>query len=205
MTEEQERWILLAAKAGDPEAVTCLYERTAERIARLLQSKMDRVSPEDIEDAIQHVFVKFLQEPLAVRADSINGFVNWGVKVGRNHLLDELKSPRRKHTFTTGALVGSGGDEGEQLGWVPHASGLDLTESVARVDVFATLHRAIEQLDPESRRIVELTWFQGVPSSHVRQEMGLTVDQLKKRRVRALQGLREILAREGITVDDLPP
>ncbi|MEA9983837.1 sigma-70 family RNA polymerase sigma factor [Subtercola sp. RTI3] len=150
---------------GDSEALAALFDRYAPTVTRYAWAVAD--TKMDVEELVQDTFVTvWLKSDTIVLPDS--SLLPWLLVTCRNHGLnlrrrhekhrtDELSDELRADPRTDPRA----NDEArEQLRWV-----LD----------------EIEQLDPVDRRICELCLIEGRPYSEAAEQIGISVDAVKKR------------------------
>jgi DNA-directed RNA polymerase specialized sigma24 family protein len=67
--------LIVLAKAGDEDAFEELYKKTWREVSPILKSRFfESICMDDIEDVFHDIMVKFLRNPLAVKAQTYKQF-----------------------------------------------------------------------------------------------------------------------------------
>lgn len=161
--------IALVARGQRP-ALGALYDR----YAGLLLAVLTRVLRDaaEAEDVLHEVFLEVWQH--AADFDSARGNVRaWLVMRARSRGLDRLRSLGRTRTL-------------------PEDASPDAPVDVAPADAL-TIRRALSNLAPELRQLLELGYFEGMSSAEIAAHEGLAIGTVKSRVARALAELRDQL------------
>jgi RNA polymerase sigma-70 factor (ECF subfamily) len=75
----------------------------------------------------------------------------------------------------------------------------DVARDVLRADDAATVRRALMQLSPAQREVLELAYFGGLTQSELADRLGEPLGTIKSRTHAALARLRELLAGAGVS------
>lgn len=173
--------VLVARMAdGDREALAELYDRHAPLLyslaARILQ---DRREAEDLlHDVILEVW-----RSAAQYSPERGRVVVWLTMRMRSRALDRLKSPSRRRTALS--------EDPAARELAPASSAPD-----ARADHRAA-HEALQALPAEQRRVLELGYFEGLSSTEIADELGISVGTVKSRTAAGLSKLRARLKDGG--------
>ncbi len=168
--------LLRIAREGDKAAFAGLFRHYAPRIkAWLLRQGL---APSSAEDLAQDVMFQLwrrasLFDPKKARA------ATWIYTIARNRLRDERRRARSGEAARN--TLGAAAED-----WEPHAA-LDEAHDNARV------HRALEQLPPEQRRLIEESYFRDHSHSRIAAAWGLPLGTVKSRLRQALSRLRQNL------------
>src|SRR5215475_6172798 len=95
-TVEPESAMIARAKAGDPDAISALYERYAPQIQRYIASRLG--DPVQAEDVCADVFVKVL-ESLGRYEDRGWPFSAWLYRIAYARTVDVLRQASRRHSI----------------------------------------------------------------------------------------------------------
>lgn len=195
---EKDLALMRRVQRREPEALREFVRRSAcivrflYTINRRLHFKLDRHS---IEDLAQKVFLEVWSRVGDYRGDA--GLETWIWRFCYLQLLAWVQSPR------TGRK--SRGESDEVLGDLP-AADLEPGEQLAeRLDRLA-LGRALLEMTPEKRRLIESKHFEGKTFDVIAREEGLAVSTLKDRYYQALTDLQTLAGkwREKVEKDSGP-
>jgi RNA polymerase sigma-70 factor, ECF subfamily len=156
---------------GQQLALGALYDR----YGGLLLSILTRIlrDPQEAEDLLHEVFLEVWQH--AADFDPARGNVRaWLVTRARSRGLDRLRALSRTRTVPAQASVG------------------ECAAEAAPADVLS-VRRALANLAPELRRLLELGYFEGMSSAEMAEHEGLAIGTVKSRVARALGELRDLL------------
>ncbi len=70
---------------------------------------------------------------------------------------------------------------------------------VVETDLMRLIYKEIEQLPQTYRQVVELLYFQGLPSAEVADRLGISMENLRQRKARAIKELKAGLIKKGIS------
>jgi len=140
-------------------------------------------APEDAEDALQEIFVKFWEKASSFDPSLSSGFT-WAWMIMRAHCCDILRHRGRRHALTSGPSL----DDGKQAPLMAHGgSDLQQRDEVRRVV------RALDQLSGPERRAVEMAVFLEYTGEEIAGELQQPLGTIKSRIRRGLLRLRHIL------------
>ena len=156
---------------GQQSALGALYDA----YAGLLLSVLTRVlrDGQDAEDVLHEVFLEVWQH--AADFDPARGSVrSWLVMRARSRGLDRLRALMRTRCLPEDAVA-------------PEAP------TTAAPAETLTIRRALSNLAPELRKLLELGYFEGMSSAEMAAHEGMAVGTVKSRVARALAELRDVL------------
>lgn len=169
---------MLRTLAGEANAFGQLVQRYQTSVYNVCYRMMG--APQPAEDMTQEVFLR-AYERLGT-FDSTRPFGPWIRTIAANHCLNNLK---RKQPVLVSL------DEPQaQTPADPHANPEAHAIRREQADV---VRRAIQQLPPQARAIIELRHFQGLSYEEIASELGLSISAVKSRLFRARKELAEIL------------
>jgi len=178
-----EPTILGQVAAGDAAAVdACL-----KRFGGVVWSLARRFSPneQDAEDAVQEIFLNLWRS--AGRYDSEQGSeMTFVTTIARRRLIDRLR--RRGRAPASDAL--------EDASILPDDPAPDLAE---RADETALVVKAMEQLRPEQRDVLQRTLVSGQTQQEVADETGMPLGTVKSHARRGLHKVRQLLGLDPAT------
>ncbi|MDB9528697.1 sigma-70 family RNA polymerase sigma factor [Oscillatoria sp. CS-180] len=186
VTDPTLRWsdagdaaLLEAMQEGQVEALQEVYRR----YGRLVYALALRIlkTPEEAEDLVQDIFVKFWQKPHYNPARGSMG-TYLGV-IARSRALDRVRShdahsrlAQRYHTDSMAMATPNVPLEKATLG-----------EQVVRVQA------ALSQLSPQEQEILEIAYYEGLSQSQTAQRLDIPLGTVKTRSRQALKKLRQKL------------
>lgn len=157
---------------GDPEIVRDIYDRYGGAIHTVAMSYLhDR---ELADDVVQATFLNAWRA--ASSFDPTRKLAPWLYTIARRQAIDIRRKLRRVETVTTESIEGA--DEGPELDHVWEAWQVRL---------------AVDELQPDEREVVRLTWFAGLTHGEVAERLGVPVGTVKSRSHRAHGRLAALL------------
>jgi RNA polymerase sigma factor (sigma-70 family) len=177
--------LLQRAAAGDGRALDellawlrlYLHKKVRDQLGAGPDGRIDR-------SAIVHsVCRRFLVHFPELEGPDVPPLLCWVAKVVRNRVNDELRRIARQPTHLLGSDI------------LELADPRPTAESQARADLAAEVASALARLPACERRVVETRWFDHQPDEATAAELGITVNYVHVLRFRAMEKLREMLAR----------
>lgn len=181
--------ILGRVAAGDLGAVGALYDLYAPTLLPLaLRILRDRA---EAEDAIHDAFVAVADRAGQYVAER-GSVAAWLVTLVRNLCIDRTRRRDRR------------GELARAHAAVPEADAAKGPEAlVADAGERARIRRALASLPDAQRATLEVAFYEGLSYPEIAEREGVPLGTVKSRAARALAALREALAREGISVEDV--
>ena len=172
---------ILRCAEGDEAALATLYDETSARVYGLaLRVLRDRSAAEEV---TIEVYVQAYRN--ASRFDSTRGTpLGWLLNMARSRAIDRVRaeSTRRTHETRFATLASL----------PPESSDPDtLTELTERC---RPVRHALDALDPDLRRVIELAYFEGLSQSQIAARLGHPLGTVKTRTRRGMMCLRQYLA-----------
>ncbi len=181
---------------GDGSALAELYDLHAAQVFGLCLHILNE--PQLAEDALQEVFVRVWQK--ASTYDPARGqFATWLMGVTRNMCIDQLRRLRARPQAADPADE-SGVGLLEELLLDPD---VDVPEAAAANERAGLVRRAMAQLSPEQRQVIELSYFRGFTRREIAKKLQLPEGTVHTRARLALQNLRQQLTTQGLNLEDL--
>jgi RNA polymerase sigma-70 factor (ECF subfamily) len=170
-----------------------LLERIAGRDAQALADLYDRYAPASLalagrilgdrseaEDVLQVVFTRVWQE--AGRYDPARGSATaWLLSWVRNGAIDRL---RRREALQRAALHSAGQAAEGTRGGDPEGGATEDKEKLAR---------AVAELPPDQRQVIELAYFEGLSQTQIAQRLGEPLGTVKTRVRLGMNKLRQAM------------
>lgn len=192
--------LLRLAAGGDREALGQLLQRDRDRLRRAVVLRLDRrlaarVDPSDVLQEAQLEaatrLAEYLQHPtmpffLWLRLITVQRLLTYH----RRHLGAQARSVEREVPLDRGIpQATSAALAAHLLGQVTSPS-----NAAIRAEMKARLHEALEQMDPGDRAVLTLRHFEQLSTAEAALELGIAEEAAKKRHLRALKRLKDILA-----------
>ncbi len=161
---------------GEEQAFLMLYDRYASRVhaltLRILQDPMLA------EEATQDTFLKLWGRARSYLTER-GSLVFWLLTIARRTALDRLRLENRR------PLLSDAADPEDAWRDLPDGS---TTTDEAR---WRSLHFAVQALDTDHRKVVELAYFQGLSQSEIAEVLGWPLGTVKTRIRSAMEHLRQ--------------
>ncbi len=179
--------LIILAKAGDEQAFEVLLRKAWSIVPKLARKYYRFISVEDVEDAFQEVMISFIRDRLSVRATVDGQFFRWVWVSCERKILDILKSAefKRKKSLTT---TNSEGEEVKLEFEAPE----NVEKEVIDKEINELLNKAISKFN-EVDRIIICDYLKGVPLKQIADKVGLTHDNVRQRKSRAISRLHSDL------------
>ena len=189
--------LLGRAAAGDREALGQLLQADRDRLRRTVALRMDRrlsgrLDPSDVLQEAQleaaERLGEYLRNPalpfyLWLRLITLQRLMTFH----RRHLGAQARSVERE--VSLGAPQASSAALAAQL--LGHLT--SPSDAAVRAEMKARLHQALDRMDPTDREVLSLRHFEQLSTAETALEMGISEEAAKKRHIRALKRLKEIL------------
>ncbi len=176
-SDETESMLIARAKAGDPDAISGLYERYAPQIRRYIASRLG--DPTQAEDICGDVFVKVL-ESLDRYEDRGWPFSAWLYRIAYARTVDVLRQARRRPSLPL--------DESLLVALEPP------DEAVMARLAYNEISGIMEELTSDQRLVLRLRFGEDRSLAEIAQSLGRTVGSVKALQHRGLTRLAQVLA-----------
>jgi len=198
--ETNEHDLIARLVAGDGRSwgkfLDCYGKLIYGTIAALL-ARFSIKEPAVAEDIFAGVIERLLADNCAaLRSFKSNSkFTTYLVTIARNRTYDHLRSLKRRPTVSiSGPLGGSDESDKDSLERVLRAD-LDLGHEL---EVKLSLEEVLEHLPTQDRLIVRLHYIEGLKDREVAELVGISADAVSARKLRALNRLKEIVAKRRL-------
>lgn len=174
--------LLNALRDGDATAFDEIYALFFRQLAYFSERLTgSRVAAEDI--AVDS-FLKLLQKPPDL--DSLPRLKAWLFAIVRNASLDYLKSEKRHLASHSEIKYLSPIEEDE------------IERNIIRSEALQAIYAEIENLPPQCRHIVKLTFVEGLSISEIASQMDLAYQTVRNQKARGIQLLRMALMKDSL-------
>lgn len=167
---EPDEVLMARYAAGDPHAFDRLFSRWERRAYVFFLKRVG--SPQRAEDLYQELFLRIHRA--RERYDPARPFTPWIFQIARRLLVDDHRRAFRSHELG-----------GEELDWRAEGSGIE-----ERIAVQELAGRLLDGLSPEERYVVLSAKVEGIGYAELAEQLGKSVDAVKKMASRSLQRLR---------------
>jgi RNA polymerase sigma factor (sigma-70 family) len=175
-----------AMAVGDQAALSSVYQQTVARVFAIARSVLG--SREDAEEVVCDVYAHAWRH--AISYDASRGSVMaWLAVMARNRALDRLRQRRdavslddERHAALTASLV---------------SDGLGPEQLLSQTQAGSAVHRALQTLTPQRRRLLDLAFFQGLSHQEIADASGMRLGTVKSHLRRALAALQGEFAADG--------
>ncbi|MBM3334586.1 sigma-70 family RNA polymerase sigma factor [Candidatus Sumerlaeota bacterium] len=147
------------------------------------------------EDLRQDLFVRLYTYRSSYRGDGT--FRAWLYQLATNLLRSYLRRPRPAFSLD-GDTPDSESERLEMHDQAPRAS-----EIIQRQQSEQIVRQMLDGLSPDDREALVLRFFEGLPYGEICQALGIAESSAKSRVYRAIERLRKMIARQGLTASDL--
>ncbi len=170
--------LLEAVAAADLDAFQQLYDRHAPALFGLALKILGNRA--DAEDALQETFVQVWKT--AASFDRARGKpISWLILLTRSRAIDRLRSRRTSDRVA------------ETVAQQPANGQSPASQQVIASETHSLVRRAVESLDAEQRRLIELAYFGGLTQSEIATQVGQPLGTVKTRIRAGMMRLRELL------------
>jgi RNA polymerase sigma-70 factor, ECF subfamily len=185
-TEMSNEMLVSMAKSGDVNAFVELIKRHADKAFQATY-RVTR-NRQDTEDALQESFLRAFIHMKGFQERS--SFSTWLTRIAINSALMIL---RKKRNSSESSIDRTDGPEGNFDNWEPRSPWEDPESSYARRERHELLRRAIQQLPPVFRDVIELLQAEECSNQEIAQSLGISLPAVKSRLARARKALRTSL------------
>ena len=172
--------VVAKAQAGDQASFTQIFDWYFDRIFRYTSFRVD---DEACEDIVGDIFLKVVQNLGKYKPQPKSGFSAWIYRIAHNTIIDHYRKKKE--------ITGYAEEDDDQDFWetLPDEINLLPDEEVHNRLQYKKLHKALKELKPIHREVLELRFLEGFSNKEVGQILGRTEGNI---RILQLRGLREI-------------
>lgn len=174
--------LIVLAKAGDEDAFEELYKKTWREVSPILKSRFfESICMDDIEDVFHDIMVKFLRNPLAVKAQTYKQFFNWVMMCCKNRILDILESKYNKSKVPLITV-----DEEGEKDPLDIKDPYNLEDELIKNEINEHILTEINKLDEVDRKILMLL-YNGYSQREISEQLGMVYDNVRQRKRRVIK------------------
>lgn len=179
-------------RTGDYICFEELVRRYRPILIHFLSSRYS-VDYDQIEDAIQATFARVWQK--IEQFDNTRPLRPWVYRIAISQMVNLRREIQRNFTFIS--LDSSVSSDEDGRNWASEIVGREVEPYVefAKLDSAMEVRCALSKLPLRFRQVLELVFFQGLTRQRVAETLNLTVSAVSRRVTRALELLRDSLAR----------
>lgn len=176
-SRNEDHALFLLVKKRDKEAFHTLYYKYH---AYLYAIALRYLKDEDMAaDTVQHVFIKLWETTKALNID-IN-VKNYLYTMTKNHILNQIRD--NKETVSLNYINAQQEIKDKS----------DIVKSMEDQQTIDVLHKGINSLPPQKRRVCQLKLEEGITNQKIADEMGISVHTVKTHYRESLKMLRDYL------------
>lgn len=173
--------LIILAKAGDENAFLKLYNKAWREVSSILKWRFESICIDDIEDVFHDVMMKFLEDPLAIKAHTDKQFLNWVIVCCKNRILDIIESQYNKRKMPLPTV----NEEGEKIPFEIEDP-YNLEDEFIKNEIYEHILAKINKLDKVDRRIIILL-SNGYSQREISEQLGMSYDNVRQRKRRAIK------------------
>ncbi|HEX9067346.1 MAG TPA: sigma-70 family RNA polymerase sigma factor [Ktedonobacterales bacterium] len=169
-----------------------LLTSTRQRLVRLARAR--GIPPHALDDVVQETLLEAWSHLNRLTAPA--GFSSWIDAIARNvcRRATQRYAADRRHTLTTQEIAPPVSDGGDAFSEVPDSSLPDPVEELDRHDRVRLIDRALGELPPSARRLIDLCYLLDMPHSEVAARLDISRAALDTRLHRVRARLRALLS-----------
>jgi RNA polymerase sigma-70 factor (ECF subfamily) len=179
-----------ALQTGDVESLSVLIGRWEQPLHRFVHRMVPR--KEDVQDICQETFLRVLNK--ADRFRSGSRFSTWMYQIALNLCRDKMRRRRR-----WSLLVADDLEINDEITASSPGGPSDPAVAAERLELGVAVMRALDALPAAQREVLILKEFEGLKFKEIASILGCPESTVKSRMYGGLSGLRDVLARQGIT------
>lgn len=176
MTELTDTELMARVARGDEPAFLLLYDRHAARVHALTLRILN--DPMLAEEATQDAFLK-LWSRARLFLDERGSLLLWLLTIARRTALDRLRLEGRR------PLLSDSNDPDDLWQTIPDSG------SASEEARWRSLYFAVQSLEPDYRKVIELAYYQGLSQSEIADVLGWPLGTVKTRMRTAMDHLRQ--------------
>ena len=177
-----DKALILQVSKGDEYAFRILFDQYRDKIFSIAW-KITGVRSAG-EDVVQEVFIKlWMNKEKLAEVENLNAYVN---TITRNHILNNLRKVAYEQTFL------------EDLIREESINTKNISDPVLYNELQNLVHRAIEQLSPQQKKVFQLSRTEGLKHADIAAQLNISRSTVKDHMVEALRSIKVFLnAHEG--------
>jgi RNA polymerase sigma-70 factor (ECF subfamily) len=179
---------------GDARAFEILVERHQGPVFNFILRYVGETTA--AEDVLQELFLRVVKGATTFQRRA--KFTTWLYTIARNLCIDAKRKARYRRTESLDAPVDDDPESPVMGAGIAH-QGPSAEDSVQDARARQVLIRAMESLSPEQQEVFVLREYAGMPFQEIAEIVGCSENTVKSRMRYALENLRKVLVRGGVT------
>ena len=172
-----DKALILQVSKGDEYAFRILFDQYRDKIFSIAW-KITGVRSAG-EDVVQEVFIKlWMNKEKLAEVENLNAYVN---TITRNHILNNLRKVAYEQTFL------------EDLIREESINTKNISDPVLYNELQYLVHRAIEQLSPQQKKVFQLSRTEGLKHADIAAQLNISRSTVKDHMVEALRSIKIFL------------
>ena len=194
MGDDEEEPLLVRCRQGEAAAWDELFEAHYAAVARFVFQLASDFTREDVEEICQETFLTVIKNLRTFQAEC--RFQTWLFRIAANQAHDyreRLHAQKRGGGRTPLSLAAQDPETG--LSWDPPSAAPGPDDQLLAAEKLALVSRAVNQLDPPCRELIELRYFGELSYEEIGNTMKLHTKTVSSRLSRCLDRLEQLLRR----------
>lgn len=204
---DQTETLLVAARAGDSDAVNRLLEKHRGPVRRLVEMRLDRKVQQrvDVSDVVQDVMIEASGRLEKYLDDPVMAFHLWLRQIAWDRIIDTYRrhrvSAKRNMDREQPMSVPAGADQSTmELAVQLCDPGLTPASAATQREIATKVEAVIEQLSDQDREIILMRHYEHLSNLEIAEVLNLNPPAASMRYLRALRRLRELLEQDEADV-----
>jgi RNA polymerase sigma-70 factor (ECF subfamily) len=204
---DQTETLLIAARAGDADAVNRLLEKHRGPVRRLVEMRLDRKVQQrvDVSDVVQDVMIEASGRLEKYLDDPVMAFHLWLRQIAWDRIIDTYRrhrvSAKRNMDREQPMSVPAGSDQSTmELAVQLCDPGLTPAAAATQREIASKVEAVIELLSDQDREIILMRHYEHLSNLEIAEVLDLNPPAASMRYLRALRRLRELLEQNEVDV-----
>jgi RNA polymerase sigma-70 factor (ECF subfamily) len=204
---DQTETLLIAARAGDADAVNRLLEKHRGPVRRLVEMRLDRKVQQrvDVSDVVQDVMIEASGRLEKYLDDPVMAFHLWLRQIAWDRIIDTYRrhrvSAKRNMDREQPMSVPAGTDQSTmELAVQLCDPGLTPAAAATQREIASKVEAVIELLSDQDREIILMRHYEHLSNLEIAEVLDLNPPAASMRYLRALRRLRELLEQNEVDV-----
>lgn len=183
-SQQSDRQLLEAYRAGNPDAISQLIARHSKRVYDYIYMMVKDAELAD--DLHQETFVKVVKVIDQGRYTDTGRFVSWVMRIAHNQVIDHFRSQKHDHTINESSA-------GFDIIGTQRLSEGSVEDQIVSDQIAADLRKLIEQLPDEQREVVKMRYYANMSFKEIAESTDVGINTALGRMRYALINLRKMI------------